>query len=86
MHARRVFGTAKVFDFHLLKFARAKGEIAGRDFVAKRFTDLRDAKRQFLAAGCLHVQEIDENALRCFGAQIGDVGAVFFIYRANTAF
>ena len=48
-------GRQKVLDFHLLELARAEGEVAGRDFVAKRLADLRDAKRQLFAPGSLHV-------------------------------
>ena len=44
-----LFRPAKKFDFHLFKFTSTKGEIARSDFIAERFTDLRDAKGQFAA-------------------------------------
>ena len=56
----------KVFHFHLLELARTKNEIAGRDFVAKRFPDLRDAERQFSPAGVQDVEKVYEDALRGF--------------------
>src|SRR3974390_1788880 len=33
---------AEELDFHLLEFAAAEGEVARRDLVAKRLSDLRD--------------------------------------------
>src|SRR5262249_20419517 len=39
-------GRDEKFHFHLLEFARAEDEIAGCDFVAERFADLRHAERQ----------------------------------------
>src|SRR2546423_13383134 len=41
----------KVFHLHLFELARAKYEVAGRDFVAKRFADLRDTEGKFAPAG-----------------------------------
>jgi len=52
----------------LFELTRAEGEISGRDFVTKAFSYLRYAKRDFCAGGSLDVIEIDENALRGFGA------------------
>src|ERR1041385_8753436 len=39
----------KKFQLHLLELARAEREVARVDFVAKRFSDLADAKRHLLA-------------------------------------
>lgn len=86
MNARRIFGLAKILDFHLLEFARAKRKVAGRDFIAERFADLRDAERQFFARRIQHIREIDEDALRGFGAQIRDVGIVIGGDRADVRF
>ena len=40
---------AKIFQLHLLKLARAEGEVPWINLVSKRFADLRDPERQFLA-------------------------------------
>ena len=56
----------KIFQLHLLEFAGAKCEVAWIDFIAKRFTNLRDAKRQFLARHFENIFELNENRLRCF--------------------
>src|SRR5882672_1657504 len=57
-------GTDEVFHLHLLELARAENEVAGSDFVAKRFANLRDAERKFAPAGRQHVEKINEDALR----------------------
>ena len=59
---------------HLLEFAHAEDELAGDDLVPEGLADLRDAKRQLHAAGLLDVEEVDENALRRFGAEVDDAG------------
>ena len=77
-------GADEVFHLHLLELARAEDEVAGRDLVAKRLADLRDAERNFAAHRRLHVQEVDEDALRGFGAQVGEgVGVVLHGRRAD---
>ena len=60
-------------QLHLLELARAEGEIARRDLVAKRLADLRNAERDFLPRSLQHVLELRENRLRGFRAEIGDV-------------
>ncbi len=65
-------GTDEILHLHLLELARAEDEVAGRDFVAERFSDLRDAEGNFAAHRRQHVLEIDEDALRRFGAKIGE--------------
>ena len=67
VNARRVFGTAEILHFHLLKFACAENKVAGRNFVAKRFADLRDAERQFAARTVKNIFEIDKNSLPVSG-------------------
>lgn len=57
---------------HLLELTRAEREVARRNLVAERLADLRDAKRHLLARGLLHVQEVHEDALRRFRAQVHD--------------
>ena len=58
-----------------------KMKLPGRDLVAERLADLRDAERRLLARGRLHVLEVDEDALRGLGAQVGDRGVV--LHRAD---
>ena len=57
---------------HLLELARAENEVARRDLVAERLSDLRDAERHFLPRRLLHVQEVDVDPLRRLGAQVHD--------------
>ena len=71
-------GFDEVLHLHLLELARAKDEVTGRDFVAKRFADLCDAERQFATAGVQHVKKIDEDALRGFGTKINQRGRILF--------
>src|SRR5207244_274865 len=63
---------AKIFELHLLELARAKSKIARIDFVPKRFPDLRDAERQFLARCFENILELNENRLGRFGPQISE--------------
>src|SRR3989442_8980098 len=46
---------------HLLELARPEREVAGRDLVAERLADLRDAERDLLAGGLEHVQRSEEH-------------------------
>ncbi len=55
---------------HLLELARAEDEVAGRDLVAKRLADLRDAERRLLAGELQHVLEVHEDALGGLRAQV----------------
>jgi hypothetical protein len=41
---------------HLLELAGAEDEVAGRDLVAERLADLRDAERRLLARVVMHVE------------------------------
>jgi len=63
-------GFAEEFAFHLLKFARAEGEVAGGDLIAERLANLADTERQLFAGGALNICKVHEDALRGFGAQI----------------
>ena len=69
-------GAAEKLHFHLLEFAHPEGELPGHDLVAKRLADLGDAEGNFHPPGFLHVQEIDENALGRFGAEVNQAGVV----------
>ena len=42
-------GLHEKLHLHLFEFARAENEVAGRDLVAERFSDLRNAKRDLLS-------------------------------------
>ena len=61
------------FEFHLLEFAGAEGEVARVDLVAKRLPDLANAERHFLARNFQHGFELRENGLRGFRTKISDV-------------
>src|SRR5260370_32129833 len=62
--------TNKVFHFHLLKLARGQDEISGRNLVAKRLANLRNPKGNLSSHGVLHIQKVDEDALRRLRPQI----------------
>src|SRR5438067_10659579 len=66
----------EVFELHLLELERPEDEVTGRNLVAKRLSDLRNAERQLSAHGIRHVDEVHKDALRGFWRQIGDV---FFV-------
>ena len=72
---------AEELDFHLLELARAEGEVARRDLVAKALADLRDAERNADPRAVDHVLEVDEDALGRLGAQKG--GPLFAAQRAD---
>ena len=65
-----LLGPAKIFQLHLLELAGAEGEVAWINFVAKRFPDLGDAERQFLARHFEDIFELNEDCLRCFRTKI----------------
>ena len=60
------------------ELARAKGEIARRDFIAEGFAHLRDAEGNLLTRGFEDVFELRENGLGGFRAEVGDVFLAFF--------
>ena len=64
-----VAGLDEELHLHLLELAGAEYEVAGSDLVAERLADLRDAEGEFGARRGEHVVEVDEDALRGFGAQ-----------------
>ncbi len=57
-------------ELHLLELARAEGEIAWGDFIAKRLADLANAEGHFLARGIDDVLELREDRLSRFRAEI----------------
>ena len=63
-------GLAEEFQFHLLEFPGAEGEVAGGDFVAKALADLGHAEGDFFAGGALDVGEVDKDALSGLGPEI----------------
>src|SRR5574341_885298 len=75
-------GFDEVLHLHLFELARAKDEVTGRHFVAKRFADLRDPEGQLAAAGVQHVEEVNEDALRGFGTKIDE--RLWIIFRGCT--
>ena len=68
-HVVAVVGN-EILQLGLFELAHAEGEVAGRDLVAKRLADLRDAERRPLARALVDVLEIDEDALSGFRPQI----------------
>ena len=63
-------GTDEELHFHLLELAHTEDELPGHDLVAERLADLCDTERNLHAAGFLHIEEIDEDTLGCFGTEI----------------
>ena len=47
-HSTSVPGFDEELHLHLLELARAEDEVPGRDLVAERLADLRDAERDLL--------------------------------------
>jgi len=66
-------GLAEELQLHLLELTRAEGEVARGDLIAEGLADLADAERQLAPRGALDVQEVHEDALRRFRAQIHGV-------------
>ncbi len=60
----------KKLHFHLLELTHTENKLPRNDLVTEGFSYLRNPERQAVARGFLHVQEIHENSLRCFGTQI----------------
>ena len=73
--AQLVARTDEELHLHLLELAHAEDELPRDDLIAERLADLRDAERNLHPAGLLYVQEVDENALSRFGAQVDRVGS-----------
>ena len=70
--------TNEELHFHLFELAHTENELTGNDLVTESLTDLGDTERYFHAAGLLYVQEVDENTLCRFRAQIyfhGTIGS-----------
>jgi hypothetical protein len=66
-HCSSVAGLDEELHLHLLELAGAEDEVAGRDLVAEALADLADAERRLLARRLLHVEVVDEDALRGLG-------------------
>src|SRR5699024_9780606 len=66
----RLVGLGEELDLHLLELAGAEDEVAGRDLVAERLTDLTDAERWLTPGGGHDVLVVDEDALRGLRAQV----------------
>jgi len=62
----------------LLKFARAKDEVARGDLVAERLSDLRDTEGDLDAASADHVLEVSEDALWEWG-EVGELYATIMV-------
>src|SRR3954454_8271636 len=75
-------GTNEVLHFHLFKFASPEDEVAGRYFIAKRLSDLRNPERPLSTTGRQHVQEVDENSLRSLRPQINERSGIVLRSRA----
>ena len=75
-HSSSGTGAYEELHLHLFELAHAEDELTGHDFVAERLADLCDAEGDAHAAGFLHVEVVDEDALGCFGAQKHGHGAV----------
>src|SRR6187549_632483 len=54
----------------MFELTRAKNEVSGRDLIAERLADLRDAEGNLLPRGLLDVQEVDVDALRRLGTEV----------------
>ena len=64
----------KKLHFHLFKFAHAEDELTCYNFISEGFANLCNPKRDFHAARFLDIQEVDEDTLRSFWAQINGTG------------
>src|SRR5882724_932976 len=73
----------KIFHFHLFELSRTKDEVTRRDFVAKRFANLRYAEGQLAPAGVEYVVKVDEDALRGFRSQIDECVGIIFSRRSD---
>jgi hypothetical protein len=63
-------GAQEELHFHLLKLAHAEDELPRYDLVAESLTDLCDAEGYFLAGGFVYIEEVDEDTLRRFRAEV----------------
>ena len=61
---------------HLFKLSHAEDELAGYNLVAEGFADLCYAEGNLHASSLLHVEVVDEDALRRLGTQINGACAV----------
>ena len=61
--------------FHLFELTHAEDELTGYDLIAEGLTDLCDAEGDLHAAGLLHVEVVDKDALCRFGTEVDGVAA-----------
>src|SRR3954447_2022358 len=66
-------GTDKELHFHLLKLAHTEDKLAGYNLVAECLTNLGDTKGYLHACRLLYVEEVYEDTLCGFGAQVNGV-------------
>ena len=66
----RLRGRDEVLHLHLLELERAEDEVPRRDLVPEGLPDLRDPERRLAPGDLRDVLEVDEDALRCLGAQV----------------
>ena len=74
-------GRDEELHLHLLELERAEDEVRGRDLVAERLADLRDAERRLLAREAQRRLEVQEDALRGLGAQ--EDGRALLLHRPD---
>ena len=67
----------EILDFQLFKLANTENEILRCNFIAVCLADLSYTKRKLAICRIQNVFEIDENALRGFRSEVGDVLIVF---------
>ena len=72
-----ISGLDEELNFHLFELSSTEGKVPGRDLVSERFSDLADAKGQFLASRIQHVLEVHEDSLSCFWAEENFIRCVF---------
>src|SRR6476646_7703197 len=65
--------TDEKLHFHLLKLAHTEDKLAGYNLVAECLTNLGNTKRYFHTCGLLHVEEIYEDTLCSFWAQVNSI-------------
>ena len=68
----RIVRVDEELDLHLLELVRPEDEVPGRDLVTEGLPDLGDPERELEAHRLEHVVEVDEDALRRLGPEVGD--------------
>src|SRR3989344_6062169 len=65
-----IFGTDKIFNFHLFKFAKSENEISWCNFITESFTYLCYAERKFRMKSIHRVFEVYKYTLSGFGTKV----------------